>query len=90
MFVSPGHHYLIRSDGSVALGVCDDNTKTIYIDDTLDKHLMHKVLTHEIAHAAMFSYNVELSPCQEEVVAILIDTFGHEIIATADQIARYI
>jgi hypothetical protein len=76
MLVSPGHRYLTRSDGSVALGMCDNVTKTIYLDDTLDPALMHKVLTHEVAHAAMFSYDVELSCCQEEVVAILIDTFG--------------
>ena len=90
MLVSPRHPYLRRSDGSFAIGMCDDITKTIYLDDTLDTELMHKVLTHEVAHAAMFSYNVNLSPCQEEVVAILIDTFGHEIIATANQIARHL
>lgn len=79
-FVSPTHPQLVRSDGSLAIGSCDDNTKTIYLNNTLDGYLLKKVLTHEITHAAMFSYNVDLHPRQEELVAILIDTYGHEII----------
>jgi hypothetical protein len=42
--------------------------------------MVKKVLTHEITHAAMFSYNVDLTYRQEELVAMLIDTYGHEII----------
>ena len=63
MLVSPGHRYLTRSDGSVTLGMCDNNTKTIYLDDTMGPALMRKVLAHEVTHAAMFSYDVNLSPC---------------------------
>ena len=80
VFVSPSDPHLSRSDGSPALGVCNDNTKTIYLDETMDEYMVKKVLTHEITHAAMFSYNVDLCPRQEELVAILIDTYGHEII----------
>lgn len=86
VFVSPGHPSLIRSDGSVTIGMCDDDVKKIYIDDTLDSALMRKVLAHEITHAAMFSYNVDLCPQQEELVAILIDTYGQEIIFITNQI----
>ena len=85
VFVSPNHPQLIRSDGSSTIGACNDNTKTIYLDKTLDKYLVKKVLTHEITHAAMFSYNVDLCPRQEELVAILIDTYGHEIINITNQ-----
>jgi hypothetical protein len=42
--------------------------------------MVEKVLTHEVTHAAMFSYNVNLSYRQEEIVAMLMDTYGHEII----------
>ena len=81
VFVSPNHPSLIRSDGSVTIGMCDNDRKKIYIDYTLDEGLMHKVLAHEITHAAMFSYDVMLCPRQEELVAMLIDTYGQEIIA---------
>ena len=61
VLVSPYHPQLTRSDGSLALGVCNDDTKTIYINGNLDKYMIKKVLTHEITHAAMFSYNVDLT-----------------------------
>jgi hypothetical protein len=66
VFVSPGHSHLTRSDGTVTVGVCDNITKTIYLDRTLDKSSARKVLAHEITHAAMFSYNIKLCTCQEE------------------------
>ena len=90
VFVSPGHSYLTRSDGTVTVGVCDNITKTIYLDRTLEKSSARKVLAHEITHAAMFSYNIKLCTCQEEMVAILIDTYGQEIISLTNKIAQYI
>ena len=90
MFVSPGHYELTRSDGSVTVGMCDNDTKTIYLDKTLDNARMRKVLAHEITHAAMFSYDINLCPCQEELVAILIDTYGQEIISLTNRISEYI
>ena len=85
-FVSPGHHKIIRDDGSVSIGSCDDETKTIYIDDTLPDELMRKVLCHEITHAAMFSYDVGVDATQEEVIADLIATYGDEIIHITNKI----
>lgn len=84
--VSPVHYKLRRLDGSLTIGVCDDNDKRIYISDGLDPKLMKKVLAHEITHAAMFSYNVELSISQEELLADLIATYGQEIICIANKI----
>jgi len=37
---------------------------------------MKKVLCHELTHAAMFSYGIELSIEQEELLADLIATYG--------------
>ena len=59
--VSANHPKLIRSDGSRSVASCDDDTKTIYVDRTLQGAFLKKVLCHEITHAAMFSYNVDLS-----------------------------
>ena len=42
--------------------------------------MLKKVLCHELTHAAMFSYNVELSLEQEELLADIIATYGEEII----------
>lgn len=81
VLVSSNHPALYRSNGSLSIGACDNATKTICINRNLKAQKMKKVLCHEIAHAAMFSYGVELSLDQEELVADLIATYGQEIIA---------
>ena len=84
--VHPFDPRLYRNDGSLTIGSCDDETKAIYISNNLDNNLLKKVLCHEITHAAMFSYNVELSLDQEELLADLIATYGQEIIYITNKI----
>lgn len=78
--VSSNHPALIRSDGSVTIGACDDNQKAIYILDGLNNYYLKKVLCHELTHACMFSYDVILTLEQEELLADLVATYGREII----------
>lgn len=80
VLTSPYHSALVRSDGSYTIGSCDDEVKTIYLNENLPPDLMRKVLCHEVVHAAIFSYNIDLSIEQEELVADLIATYGQEII----------
>lgn len=88
LLVSPDHPALQRSDGSYTLGMCYDDNKTIYMNIELQDAplLFKKVLCHEITHAAMFSYNVDLDYSQEELVADLISTYGDEIIEATNRI----
>lgn len=72
--------YTKQIGGSVSIGACDDDTKTIYISYETPRHKLKKVLCHEITHATMFSYNVDLSIQQEEILADLIATYGQEIV----------
>jgi hypothetical protein len=74
--VSPLDPALRRSDLSFALGVCDDTEKTIFISNNLSQKYIEKVLCHELTHAAMFSYNINLTLEQEEILADLIATYG--------------
>jgi hypothetical protein len=60
-FVAPNFPLLQRLNGEFSIGACDNLTRTIYINETLQGALLRKVLCHEITHAAMFSYNVNLS-----------------------------
>jgi len=76
-------HY---NNNTYALGCCNNIEKTIYINNTLRGSLAKKVLCHEIAHAAMFSYGVDLTYEQEELVADLIATYGDEIIFITNKI----
>ena len=85
-FVSPDFPLLQRINGEYTIGACDNLTRTIYISNIINGNLLKKVLCHEITHAAMFSYNVDLSIEQEELVADLISTYGDEIIYITNKI----
>jgi hypothetical protein len=74
--VDPNDLHLQRSDGGYTVGVCDDTLRTIFVASGLSLVFLKKVLCHEITHAAMFSYNVDLTIEQEELVADLIATYG--------------
>ena len=59
--VSPLDPVLQRSDNSYTIGVCDNILKTIFINKELSQKYIEKVLCHELTHAAMFSYNIDLT-----------------------------
>ena len=88
--VSPLYPVLFRSDGTLSIGACDNNTRTIYLNRNLTNSKLRKVLTHEITHAAMFSYGVTLTHDQEEILADLLATYGDEIIYTTNKVFRKI
>lgn len=85
-FVDPNFPLLQRMDGSYTIGACDNLTRTIYINKMLQGSLLKKVLCHQITHAAMFSYNVDLSVQQQELIADLLSTYGEEIIYITNKI----
>ena len=84
--VSPNHPKIRRSDGSYTYGACDNITKTIYISQAIPRRKIKRVICHEVTHAAMFSYKVDLSLEQEEIIADLIATYGKEIIDVTNKI----
>lgn len=86
LLVSPIHPLLRKDYGELALGVCDDPSKTIAINAELDDYLLKKVLCHELTHAAMYSYDIELTYEQEELLAEIISTYGEEIIEITNQL----
>ena len=88
--VSPNDPHLKRSDGGYTIGVCDDYLKCIFVATGLSMVLLKKVLCHEIVHAAMFSYNVDLTLEQEELVADLVATYGEEIIDITNTVFKKI
>lgn len=88
--VPPSYPALYRTDGSHTVASCDDATKTIYVSNQLTGHFLKKVLCHEITHAAMFSYDVNLTVDQEELLADLIATYGNEIIYITNKVFRKI
>ena len=79
---------LMRSDGSITVGMCDREAQTIYISDALHGRFLRKVLLHEICHSAMFSYGIDMSVDQEELFCDLLSTYGDEIITITDSVFK--
>lgn len=75
---------------SFTLGCCDNLTNTIYIADGLSERKFKKVLGHELTHAAMYSYRVDLTYDQEELLADIISTYGDEIVTVTNKVFRKI
>ena len=88
LIVSSNHPVLQRPTGSFTLGCCDNDVKAIYIAEGLTDFYFKKVLCHELVHACMYSYNVNLNDEQEEVLADLIATYGQEIMSIANSIFK--
>lgn len=87
-YVSPYSDMLRRSDGSVTVGMCDRNTNTIYVADNLQGQFLRKVLLHEVTHSAIFSYGIDMSVDQEEMLCDFLATFSDEIISVVDNVFR--
>ncbi len=86
--VSSNHPSIQRSDGSSTLGCCDNDFKSIYIIEGLADFYFKKVLCHELVHACMYSYNIDLNEDQEEVLADLIATYGQEIMLITNSVFK--
>lgn len=86
--IDPNNEVFVMDNGMHTIGVCNNNTKTIFLSNQLRGNLLKKVLCHELVHAAMFSYQVELDLEQEELVANLIATYGEEIIQKTNEIFK--
>ena len=71
--VSPFHTKLFRKNGSRSVGVCDNYTKTIYINWNLSRSAIRTVLLHELVHATIFSYNIKMDLDAEEHLAEYIE-----------------
>lgn len=84
VLVMPYDVALYMPNGNYALGACNDATKTIYISNELHREEFEMVLCHELVHAAMFAYDVELGYSEEELLAEIISVFGEEIIDLTD------
>ena len=71
--VSPFHTKLFRKNGSRSVGVCDNYTKTIYINWDLNRTMIYRVLKHELVHAILFSYRIKMDLDTEEYLAEWIE-----------------
>ena len=90
MFVNPSNRNLRRSDGSITLGMTDNNTNTIYINNRLNNYLTRKVISHELCHCFCFSYDVYMPIDEEERLADWISLYGTELVYLLDNLINSI
>ena len=83
-FVKPNSRNLMRSDGSITLGMTDNNVKTVFLNDRLHGHMLDKVLCHEIVHTFCFSYGCRFDIDTEELIADFLATYGRDVFSVAD------
>lgn len=86
IYVNPLSVDLMRSDGTITLGMCDCNTNCIYISNALKGELLRKVIIHELVHAFMFSYNIYIPIETEELICDFIATNVDDIINMTESI----
>ena len=77
---------LKRSDNTLALGVTDNNTKTIYINNRLSDAMFDKVLLHELSHVHAMEYNYSIPIEVEEIVCDFLSLYGRSVVYIADDI----
>lgn len=86
IFVDSTHRMLIKPDGTMAVAACHRPSNTIYLSKELKGNSLRKVLRHELTHAVMLSYELELTYGEEELIAGVFDVFGDEVITLTNML----
>ena len=86
LFVNPSNSNLKRSNGSITIGMTDNNTRTVYINNRLSDYMTNKVLAHEICHVFAFSFDYSMPIEVEETVADFFSLFGRDMINLLDDL----
>lgn len=84
--VEPCSDNLKRSDNTITLGVTDNNTKTIYINNRLSDAMFDKVLLHELSHVHAMEYSYSIPIEVEEIVCDFLSLYGRSVVYIADDI----
>lgn len=86
IFVPSQSKHLMRSDGSITVGVTDGNYDTVFIADNVSDSFLRKILCHELCHCFCMSYNIVIPIEQEELMADWIANYGEDLIYLLDDL----
>lgn len=86
VFVKPNSRSLMRSDGSITLGITDNNVKTVFINDRLNDYMTDKVICHELTHVFSFEFDYYMDIETEEIVADFMSLYGRKIVYLLDDL----
>lgn len=87
-FVKPNSKELMRSDGSITLGMTDNNVKTVFVNNRLNDYMTDKVICHELTHVFAFEFDYYMDIETEEIVADFMSLYGRNIILLLDDLIK--
>ena len=88
IFVKPNSKELMRSDGSITLGMTDNNVKTVFVNNRLNDYMTDKVICHELTHVFAFEFDYYMDIETEEIVADFMSLYGRNIILLLDDLIK--
>lgn len=88
VFVKPNSKNLMRSDGSIAIGMTDNIHKKVFINNRLNDYLFDKCLAHELCHVYAFSFDYFMDIETEEIVADFFSLFGRNMVYMLDDLVK--
>ena len=86
VWVSPRNSELRRSDGSLTVGMTDNNKKCVFLSSALTGAFLRRVLAHELCHCFCFSYDIYMPIEEEERLADWISLYGTDLIYLLDDL----
>lgn len=90
VLVNPNSKELMRSNGSITIGMTDNNQKKVFINNRLNDYMFNKCLAHELCHVFCFSHNIYMSIQEEEYLADWVSRYGRELIYLLDDLVGII
>lgn len=84
--VEPYSDMLRRSDGSITLGVTDENLHTIFLNNRLKGDMFERVLCHELTHTVCMSWGISIPIETEEWLCNFMSDHGKEVIYLLDDL----
>ena len=88
LFVKPNSKELMRSDGSITLGMTDNNVKTVFVNNRLNDYMTDKVICHELTHVFAFEFDYYIDIETEEIVADFMSLYSRNIILLLDDLIK--
>ena len=76
----------MRSDGSITLGMTDNNVKTVFVNNRLNDYMTDKVICHELTHVFAFEFDYYMDIKTEEIVADFMSLYGRDIVYLLDDL----
>ena len=86
VWVNPNSADLMRSDGSITVGMTDWQSKSVYLSKALRGAFLRSVMAHELCHCFCFSYDVYMPIDEEERLADWISLYGSDLVYLLDDL----